>query len=72
MTNTLIVRNSDDLTLKESFSVFDFVLSQDSCFTADLAVITPVRWLASTLIPTALVMHALKSKHVSKSGAALG
>lgn len=51
-----------------AFSFFKETSRLDS----DIAVVPPTRWLASTLIPLALVLHALRRKHVSKSGAILG
>ncbi|KAE8741148.1 hypothetical protein FOCC_FOCC013310 [Frankliniella occidentalis] len=51
-----------------AFSFFKETSRLDS----DLAVVPPTRWLASTLIPLVIVLHALRKKQVSTSGAALG
>lgn len=47
-------------------------LKDSSRLDSDITVVPPTRWLASTLIPLAVVLHALRRKHVTKSGAALG
>ena len=51
-----------------AFSFF----KESSRLDSDITVVPPTRWLAATLIPLAVVLHALRRKHITKSGAALG